>query len=63
MKLHIKIKRYLNNPYVYCGRSIGSFSKVEPHEVKRLLKFHETDEYFCATCLKYWRKKQLTEIK
>ena len=57
MKLHIKIKRYRNNPDVYCGRSIGYFDKVEKHEVYNLIKFHGTKKHFCQHCLRMLRNE------
>jgi len=58
MKLHIKIKRYRNNPEVYCGKSVGFFNKTEKHETERLVKFHGTEKYFCKMCLKKFRNSK-----
>lgn len=56
MKLHIKIKRYRNNPEVFCGKPIGFFDKVEKYEVEKLIEFHGTNNHFCKKCLKKFRQ-------
>jgi predicted SprT family Zn-dependent metalloprotease len=62
MKLHIKKKRYRNNPKVYCEKSINFFKKVEKHEVEELIEFHGTEDNFCKKCLKKYRDSIKLEI-